>query len=110
MRTIDLNIRVREFAFEEMNEADRHLLEQAKLATNNAYANYSKFYVGAALLLADGSVVIGANQENAAFPSGLCAERSAIFAAQSQRPEQAIVGSTQRKGFPLTANNALRCV
>jgi len=50
MRTIDLNIRVREFAFEEMNEADRHLLEQAKLATNNAYANYSKFYVGAALL------------------------------------------------------------
>ena len=49
MRTIDLNIRVREFAFNEMDEADRHLLEQAKLATNNAYANYSKFYVGAAL-------------------------------------------------------------
>jgi len=90
MRTIDLNIRVREFAFDEMNEADCHLLEQAKLATNNAYANYSKFYVGAALLLADGSVVIGANQENAAFPSGLCAERAAIFAAQSQAPEQAI--------------------
>ena len=90
MRTIDLNIRVREFAFDEMNEADRHLLEQAKLATNNAYANYSKFYVGAALLLADSSVVIGANQENAAFPSGLCAEHTAIFAAQANYPDQPI--------------------
>lgn len=117
MRTIDLNIRVREFAFEEMNEADRHLLEQAKLATNNAYANYSKFYVGAALLLADGSVVIGANQENAAFPSGLCAERSAIFAAQSQRPEQAIVAmavaARNEKGFlsqPITPCGACRQV
>ena len=117
MRTIDLNIRVREFAFEEMNEADRHLLEQAKLATNNAYANYSKFYVGAALLLADGSVVIGANQENAAFPSGLCAERSAIFAAQSQRPEQAVVAmavaARTEKGFlsqPITPCGACRQV
>ena len=90
MRTIDLNIRVREFAFEEMNEADRHLLEQAKLATNNAYANYSKFYVGAALLLADGSVVIGANQENAAYPSGTCAERTALFWAGAQWPDVAV--------------------
>ena len=117
MRTIDLNIRIREFAFDEMNEADRYLLEQAKLATNNAYANYSKFYVGAALLLADSSVVIGANQENAAFPSGLCAERSAIFAAQSRCPEQAIVAmavaARNEKGFlsePITPCGACRQV
>lgn len=117
MRTIDLNIRIREFSFDEMPEADRHLLEQAKQATYNAYANYSKFYVGAALLLGDGRVVIGANQENAAFPSGLCAERSAIFAAQSQSPEQPIhtlaVAARNEKGFlaqPISPCGACRQV
>ncbi len=56
----------------------------------SAYARYSNFNVGAALRLADGSITTGANQENAAFPSGLCAERCAIFAAQSHHPEHAI--------------------
>ena len=63
MRTLDLNILIREFVFEEMTDADRQLLEQAKQATDNAYAKYSNFYVGAAALLDDGSVVIGSNQE-----------------------------------------------
>ena len=117
MRTLDLNILIREFVFEEMTEADRQLLEQAKQATDNAYAKYSNFYVGAAALLDDGSVVIGSNQENAAFPSGLCAERSAIFAAQSQRPEQAVVAmavaARNEKGFlsqPITPCGACRQV
>ncbi|WP_304061572.1 cytidine deaminase [Hoylesella loescheii] len=117
MKTIDLNIRIREFTFDEMPEADRQLLEQAKLATYNAYANYSRFYVGAALLLDDGRVVIGANQENAAFPSGLCAERSAVFAAQSQCPEQSIntlaVAARNENGFltePISPCGACRQV
>ena len=63
----------------------------AREATQNSYAKYSRFYVGAALRLQDGRIVKGANQENAAFPSGLCAERTAIFAAQANDPEQPII-------------------
>lgn len=75
---------------EELSEEDQELVELAKKATNNSYANYSHFNVGAAIRLEDGSTMIGANQENAAFPSGLCAERTAIFAAQAQHPELSI--------------------
>lgn len=74
----------------ELSEQDKQLIKYAKEAVRNSYANYSHFHVGAALQLHDGRIIIGANQENAAFPSGLCAERAAIFAAQSQAPEQAI--------------------
>ena len=77
-------------SMEELSVDERELVEAAIKATDNSYAKYSHFHVGAALRLADGSIVIGANQENAAFPSGLCAERSAIFAAQSQKPHEAI--------------------
>lgn len=76
--------------FDELSERDRELVERAIQATANSYAKYSHFCVGAALRLENGEIMIGANQENAAFPSGLCAERSAIFAAQSQHPELAI--------------------
>ena len=74
----------------ELSETERMLVERAVEATRNAYAKYSRFYVGAAALLADGQVFVGANQENAAFPSGLCAERTAIFAAQANCPEQPV--------------------
>lgn len=67
--------------------ADRELMQAAIRATASAYAPYSHFHVGAALRLKDGSIVLGSNQENAAYPSGLCAERTAIFAASAQRPE-----------------------
>ncbi len=86
-----LNIRYQIAELTELSDAEQQLVKKAMAATNNSYANYSHFHVGAACLLADGKVVIGANQENAAFPSGLCAERSAIFAAQSNYPEQAIL-------------------
>lgn len=75
---------------DELSSDDLELVELAKNATKNSYANYSHFYVGAAVRLSDGNTMIGANQENAAFPSGLCAERTAIFAAQAQHPEQSI--------------------
>ncbi len=74
-------------AIEQLSAADRQLMQAAIEATDGAYAPYSHFHVGAALRLKDGSVVRGANQENAAYPSGLCAERTAIFAASAGRPE-----------------------
>ncbi|MBQ4376964.1 MAG: cytidine deaminase [Bacteroidales bacterium] len=83
----------------ELEEKDRELMRRAVEATKGAYAPYSGFHVGAALRLKDGSIVIGSNQENVAYPSGLCAERTAIFAASAQRPDcrdyevLAIVGS-----------------
>lgn len=83
-----LNISYQEYATTDgLTPADRQLLQAAAEAAAGAYAPYSQFHVGAALRLADGSVVAGSNQENVAYPSGLCAERTAIFAASAQRPE-----------------------
>lgn len=79
------------YGMADLSEDDRELVEAAKRATNNSYAPYSKFRVGAAARLANGAIVIGANQENAAFPSGLCAERTALFAASAQHPDQPVV-------------------
>ena len=71
---------------EELPAADRALLDAAIAAIQGSYAPYSHFNVGATVRLADGTVVKGANQENAAYPSGLCAERTAMFAASAQNP------------------------
>ncbi|WP_075342105.1 cytidine deaminase [Tenacibaculum agarivorans] len=70
----------------ELNAKDKHLIEQAIIAREKAYAPYSKFKVGAALLLENGTIVSGNNQENAAYPSGMCAERVAIWKASSEFP------------------------
>ena len=78
-------------SIEELNDDDRALLLRAKEAAKSAYAPYSKFRVGAAVRLADGTVVIGNNQENAVYPVGLCAERVALFSAQANYPDQPIV-------------------
>src|SRR6478672_5745097 len=67
------------------------LMQQAIETRKNAYAPYSKFRVGAALLLDNGKIVLGSNQENAAYPSGLCAERVAIFQAGAIYPTAKIV-------------------
>lgn len=75
---------------DELTPTEQVLVQKAIDATHNSYARYSNFHVGAACLLENGEVVIGANQENAAFPSGLCAERTAIFAAQANHPDQPI--------------------
>jgi cytidine deaminase len=83
-----LNIKYREYAsVAELGACDAELMRRAVAATEGAYAPYSGFRVGAAVRLADGSVVTGSNQENAAYPSGLCAERTAVFAASAQRPD-----------------------
>lgn len=81
MKDLDLTIHYQFADMDELPQEEQELIMAAIQATHNSYANYSHFHVGAALRLADGSIMIGANQENAAFPSSLCAERSAIFAA-----------------------------
>jgi len=76
--------------YSSFNEQEVALFKATKKAVNNAYAPYSRFRVGAAVLLADGSIYEGNNQENAAYPSGLCAERVALFYASSIHPDIAI--------------------
>ncbi len=65
-------------------------MQLAQEAANDAYAPYSNFLVGAALVLEDGSMFKGSNQENAAYPSGLCAERTALFALSANHPNKRI--------------------
>ena len=101
MHEVQITVPVQIFAFEELSEEDRQLIEEAKAMTLTSYSPYSRFQVGAALRLADGQVFRGSNQENAAFPSGLCAERTAFFAAAANAPEVAPVAlaiAAQTKG------------
>ena len=68
--------------------ADKELADAAIQAIDNAYAPYSRFNVGAAVMFEDGEIIKGSNQENAAYPSGLCAERTALVYASASRPEK----------------------
>jgi cytidine deaminase len=74
----------------ELDEESQRLIQIAKDALPNAYAPYSNFHVATAILLTDGTVVTGTNQENAAYPSGMCAERVALFTVASQYPGKEI--------------------
>ncbi len=87
MREINLTIPLKAFAYEELNLQQQQLVDLAREATHRAYAPYSRFNVGAAILLSNGEIVTGANQENVAYPSGLCAERTACFYAHARYPE-----------------------
>ena len=91
MKELNINIPVVFKQEDELSDDERRLLAEAKEATRRSYSPYSHFSVGAAVLLADGTIVAGSNQENSAFPSGLCAERTALFYANSRYPEQAVV-------------------
>ena len=75
---------------DQLDAEDRRLAQEAIEATRLSYAPYSNFNVGAAVLFTDGVIVKGANQENAAYPSGLCAERTALFYASASRPDKAM--------------------
>lgn len=86
MKTFDITVPITEYTFDELPEDIRSLVEEARQATYRSYAPYSHFSVGAAIRLANGVTVTGANQENAAFSSGTCAERSACFYASAQYP------------------------
>ena len=100
MKTVKLDINYEEYSsIEEMDPRDQALVREAIEAQKGSYAPYSKFNVGAAVLLEDGTVVRGSNQENAAYPSGLCAERTAMFAANSNYPGVAMVSLAIVGGF-----------
>jgi cytidine deaminase len=103
--------------FDDLDTESKYLSHKAKDATAHAHAPYSKFLVGAAALLDDGTVVTGCNYENAALPSGMCAERVALFAVASQHPEKRVIKMAivaKRKGgkelVPATSCGACRQV
>ncbi len=106
-----IEIKFEELSFNELPQEQLELVNKARKATNNSNAKYSKFNVGAAIRLANGQIIIGANQENAAFPLCLCAERTAIFAAQANYPDQAItqiaISARTKDGF--TENPVTPC-
>ncbi|MDG1346980.1 MAG: cytidine deaminase [Crocinitomicaceae bacterium] len=75
---------------QELSKSDQKFIEKAHEAAKTAHAPYSRFHVGAALLMSDGEVILGSNQENIAFPSGLCAERVALFYAGANFPGKSV--------------------
>lgn len=102
-------------SWNELTKEEQSLAEQAKEATLGSYSPYSKFAVGAALLLANGMVVKGSNQENVSYPCGLCAERTALFYANATYPDQPVVmlaiAAQNSEGFlasPITPCGACR--
>ena len=89
MTNREIHINYEEYkSIDELNAEDRELAAEAIKAMEGAYAPYSHFHVGAAVRMSNGQIVRGANQENAAFPSGLCAERTAMFAAGARYPDK----------------------
>jgi cytidine deaminase len=90
MEELELKSVIKVCQMEELTAEEQHLIELAIEATGRSYAPYSKFHVGAAVRLDNGVEIIGCNQENAAYPSGLCAERTALFAAGAQYPDVSV--------------------
>jgi cytidine deaminase len=100
-----------------LSPQDLGLIDKAIAISKTAYAKYSDFHVGAALLLENGEIVVGSNQENIAFPSGLCAERTALFYSGSQYPNTKVLklviygaGDLQASGAPVTPCGSCRQV
>ena len=90
MKEINLSTKIAVYPIEECSVIEKKLIEAAKSATKNSYSPYSGFKVGAAVLLSNGEIITGNNQENAAYPSGLCAERTTAFYAHAKYPDQKI--------------------
>ncbi|MBD5230934.1 MAG: cytidine deaminase [Bacteroidales bacterium] len=100
MKNFNVTVPVEVREYSELEPQDALLIDEARRATDGAYAPYSDFFVGAALRMDDGTVVRGANQENAAFSSGTCAERSAMFGAAANHPDRIFtdIAIAARKG------------
>jgi len=87
-KTIETKLEI--YSFEELDMSYQFLIHKAKEQVQKAYAPYSGFHVGAAIELENGEIITGCNQENSAYPSGLCAERVAMFYANAQFPDVAV--------------------
>lgn len=87
-KAIEYSFRYHQYSkVEDLNEEDQMLIEKSIEAQKSSYSPYSNFKVGAAVLLENGEVILGSNQENGAFPSGLCAERVSLFYAGARYPK-----------------------
>ncbi len=106
MKKYEISTIVTVLTEQELSAIDRELVEAARKATETSYSPYSHFQVGAALRLQDGEIICGSNQENASYPVGCCAERTALFWCGANRPGvviSAIAIAAQTKGhFPPT--------
>ncbi|MBO5961222.1 MAG: cytidine deaminase, partial [Paludibacteraceae bacterium] len=91
MKEFKIETNVQCFSYDELSETYQNLVDKAKQQTKTAYAPYSKFHVGAAVLMDNGEILCGSNQENAAYPSGLCAERTTLFYANAHYPDRKVV-------------------
>ena len=87
MKTINIDLEIKVYKYYELPETDRILVKKAREATFRSYAPYSHFSVGAAIRLDNGEIIEGSNQENVAYPSGTCAERSACYYAGARYPD-----------------------
>ncbi|MDR2805506.1 MAG: cytidine deaminase [Dysgonamonadaceae bacterium] len=90
MEELKITAKIRVCDYNELNSVEKKLIDRAKEAVMRAYTPYSGFQVGAAVGLANQEIIAGSNQENVAFPSGLCAERTALFYANSRFPDTAV--------------------
>jgi len=91
MESFNIVAKVLTYTIEECSDKDKELILSAKEAAMSAYAPYSGFKVGAAVLLDNGVITTGNNQENAAYPSGLCAERVALFHTNAKYPDSPVI-------------------
>ena len=90
MQEVELKSVIKACQMDELTAEEQHLVQMAIAATDRSYAPYSHFRVGAAVRLANGVELSGSNQENAAYPSGLCAERTTLFYAGAQYPDEPV--------------------
>ena len=90
MKTFKITAKIQVYCYNELSSEEKKLADAAREAVNRSYSPYSHFQVGAAILLTNGKIVTGSNQENIAYPSGLCAERTALFYANSRFPDEAV--------------------
>lgn len=117
MKEKNISCKIAAYTYQELEDNDRLLIDKAKDATQYSYAPYSHFYVGAALQLRNKEIITGSNQENASFPSGLCAERTVLFYAHSQYPKEPVltlaIAGRNEEGFtrkPISPCGACRQV
>lgn len=90
MKQMQIATTVAVYSYDELDDVSRNLYHTAQTAAQKAYAPYSHFQVGAALLLDNGEIISGSNQENASYPAGCCAERTALFYAGAHFPDNAV--------------------
>ena len=87
MEKYSIEIPIRKFRLNELTDDERLWIDTAVISAKQAYAPYSEFHVGAVVVLANGKIVTGNNQENVAYPSGMCAERVALYYASARYPD-----------------------